>query len=80
MTTRVRQWGNSLALRIPKSFAKDIHLSKGSKVNIFVNDGLLIIDPSPRPKYSLSSLVGKIKKSNLYAEINPGLRRGNEAW
>lgn len=32
MKTRVQKWGNSLALRIPKSFANDVGLEKDSAV------------------------------------------------
>ena len=46
MTTKVQQWGNSLALRIPKSFAKDVHLSKGASVDLSVDGGRLVIRPS----------------------------------
>ena len=78
MTTKIQQWGNSLALRIPKSFAKDIHLARGAAVDLSVNGGRLVIDPSPQSKYVLSSLLRKIKKSNLHTEVDAGRSVGSE--
>ena len=80
MTTKIQQWGNSLALRIPKSFAKDIHLAKGAPVDLSVNGGRLVIDPSPQPKYSLSALLEKVKKNNLHRETGSGNAVGREIW
>ncbi|MGH2352156.1 MAG: AbrB/MazE/SpoVT family DNA-binding domain-containing protein [Chloroflexota bacterium] len=30
--TRIQKWGNSLALRIPKSFAAEVHLTQDSPI------------------------------------------------
>ena len=46
MTTKIQQWGNSLALRIPRSLARDIHLAKGAPVDLSVKGGRLVIKPS----------------------------------
>jgi antitoxin MazE len=34
MKTRIQKWGNSLALRIPKSFAAESHLEQGMLVDV----------------------------------------------
>ena len=80
MTTKVQQWGNSLALRIPRSFAKDVHLQKGASVNLSVKGGKLVIEPSRRQKFFLSALLGKIKRGNLHTEVDLGGSVGNEVW
>ncbi len=43
MKTRVQKWGNSLALRIPKSFAADIGRAENVAVDMSVSDGRLVI-------------------------------------
>ena len=80
MTTKIQRWGNSLALRIPMSFAKDVHLAKGAVVNLSIAHGRLVIDPSPQPKYSLSGLLKNVSKNNLHPETNTGKAIGREAW
>jgi virulence-associated protein VagC len=46
MKTRIQKWGNSLALRIPKSFAAESHLEQGMLVDVSLHDGKLLVTPS----------------------------------
>ena len=39
MRVRVQKWGNSLALRIPKSFASETALASGAEVDLTIEDG-----------------------------------------
>ena len=80
MTTKVQQWGNSLALRIPRSYAKDIHLAKGATVDLSVSHGQLVIKPSKPVRYSLAELLKGISKDNLHAEVRTGRPAGSESW
>jgi len=43
MLTKVQKWGNSLAVRIPSAFAKQIRLSAGSDVELRLENGKLIL-------------------------------------
>jgi antitoxin MazE len=64
--TRIQKWGNSLALRIPKSLANDAGLAEDAPVELSVMQGRLIIDPaSPEPP-SLGELIRGIKRTNLH--------------
>ena len=45
MRTRVQKWGNSLALRIPKSFADEVGLEKETTVEVSLSEGTLVITP-----------------------------------
>ena len=80
MTTKVQKWGNSLALRIPRSFAEDVHLAKGTLVHLSVAEGRLLVEPSTRSKYSLSGLLKKVSKNNLHSETQTGHAVGREIW
>lgn len=80
MNAKVQKWGNSLALRIPKSFAKDADLTTGSVVDLTVRDGKIIVDPHPCPAYSLEELLSGVTKKNIHAEVDTGARVGREAW
>ena len=80
MHAKVQKWGNSLALRIPKTFAKDAHLTTGSEVDLVLQDGKIVIEPSPRPHYSLSSLLKKVTVDNRHSEVDTGDSIGQEAW
>ena len=80
MKTRVQKWGNSLALRIPKSFAEDAGLKKETAIEVTLADGKLIIEPIAEPKPTLKKLLSKITKDNLHSEVDTGPVIGNEIW
>ena len=80
MKTRIQKWGNSLALRIPKSFANEVGLDKEAPVDISLADGKLVITPVTQPKPTLKQLLAKITKDNLHSEVETGSAAGNETW
>ena len=80
MKTRVQKWGNSLALRIPKSFATEVGLQKESSVEVSLTDGKLVVAPLSQPKPTLKQLLAKITKDNLHSEVETGPAVGNETW
>ena len=80
MRTKIQKWGNSLALRIPKSFAEEAEVEAGSRVDLSVTDGQLIIRPVRSPRFEIHSLLAGVKEENLHAEISTGEPTGREAW
>ncbi|MBA3394716.1 MAG: AbrB/MazE/SpoVT family DNA-binding domain-containing protein [Deltaproteobacteria bacterium] len=80
METRIKRWGNSLALRIPRSIAAEAGVEYGSPVDVHVEDGAMIVRPVEHPTVDLKSLLKKVRKSNLHAEISTGKRKGREVW
>jgi antitoxin MazE len=80
MKTRVQKWGNSLALRIPKSFASEIGLRQETPVEVSLEDGRLVVTPDPRPKATLKQLLAGVTKENLHREVETGPVAGGEEW
>jgi len=80
MTTVVQKWGNSLALRIPSAFAKDIHLHQGSTVEVAIVEGNMVIKPGKKRKPSLARLLKGVTARNLHAEQDYGEQAGRETW
>jgi len=80
MRTRIQKWGNSLALRIPKSFATEVGLQKETAIEISLADGKLVITPVAEPKLTLNQLLAKVTEENLHHEVNTGPAAGNEMW
>ena len=79
MTTKIRKWGNSLAVRIPDEFAENLDLKDGSVVG-FEQLGDRIIISKTKPKYTLEDMVKGITKKNRHKEIDWGPPRGKEIW
>ncbi len=80
MRTHVQKWGNSLALRIPKSFATEVGLQRETSVELSLADGKLIITPVTKPKLTLKQLLAKVTKENLHHEVDTSPAIGNETW
>ena len=79
MQTTIQKWGNSLAVRIPGTYAKEAGLKDGLPVSMVMEDGILMIMPAKK-KYLLNDLLGKIDAENLHSEIQSGEPIGNELW
>lgn len=80
MQSKVQKWGNSLALRIPKSFATEIGLVDETTVELSLIEGKLVITPLPLPRYSLDELLSAITPDNIHSEVDVGASQGSEVW
>lgn len=80
MLTRIQKWGNSLGLRIPKSFAEEAGVQAGSPVDISLDNGCLVVRTARSRLYRLDDLLSGVKKDNLHEEIRTGDAAGREAW
>ncbi|MBZ4220046.1 MAG: AbrB/MazE/SpoVT family DNA-binding domain-containing protein [Chlorobium sp.] len=80
MLAKVQKWGNSLALRIPKSYALEAKLEKDSDVEISLIEGQLVIRPMVTIKQELVHLLSGITEDNLHDACDTGEAVGNENW
>lgn len=80
MHVQIQKWGNSLAIRIPKSFAKEIKIAQGSFVDLSTIQGKLIAKPLDEKEYSLEELLAGVTEQNLHAEVDTGNAIGKEVW
>ncbi len=80
MRTRVQKWGNSLALRIPKSFATEVGLQTDSSVEVSLVNGKLVIAPIVKPELTLKQLLAQVTDENLHHEVETGSALGHEVW
>ena len=81
MTATLSNWGNSQGLRFPKDILKELSLSVGDKLKIFVENQKIIIEPikEERVKYNIDDLVKKIPKDyKAYEEFDNKV--GLEQW
>jgi antitoxin MazE len=80
MATRVRKWGNSIAVRLPKLVAEAASLSEGMPVTIMARDGRITVEPVRASAYRLGDLVRKINRRNRHGAVDSGKPRGREVW
>ena len=78
MITRVQNWGNSLACRIPKALAEEIGLVNDTPVDIRLVDGEIRIKPKRKKRYDLDELLASVPEGGLQEEWSTGPPVGNE--
>jgi antitoxin MazE len=80
MQTKITKWGNSLALRIPKSFALNANLKQNELVDLSIEKERIIITPINEREYSLKDLLDGVTENNLHGEFDTGEPVGKEIW
>ena len=56
-TTNLRRVGGYVMLAVPPAFLEQLNLQAGATVGLVVADGHLVVDPKPRPHYTLAQLL-----------------------
>ncbi len=79
MKSRVKKWGNSLALRIPKPVAVQMGVGDDSPVVLVLRGRELAVVPLERTQYRLSDLLSGVSKRNVHERISIGTADAGEA-
>jgi antitoxin ChpS len=67
LTTNLRKVGGSVMVAIPPVLLNLLHLEAGENVAIAVENGRLIVEPKPRPRYTMAELLA----SSDYSQPQP---------
>ena len=79
MEVTIQKWGNSLAIRIPGSYAKDTKLQQGTSVDLIKEKGKIIIVPK-KSSLKLKHLLNQINDGNIHKEEFKEEPVGKEIW
>jgi antitoxin ChpS len=55
--TNLRKVGGSIMLAVPPAILELLHLKAGTSVGISVSAGRLVVEPKPRPRYTMAELL-----------------------
>ena len=77
MKVQINQWGNSLAIRIPKSFAQHMKIEQGSEVEMSLQDDSIVVS---KPRHTLDDLLKNITPETIHGESDFGSPQGKEIW
>ena len=80
MLTKVKKWGNSLAVRIPKPYAAEAGLEPNTPVEISLVDGKIVLVPVSEPAPTLEGLLAQVTEQNLHGEVDFGPPVDGEVW
>lgn len=56
-TATLRRVGGSVMLAVPKTILESLDLRPGAQVSLDIQDGRLLVDPKPRPRYTVEELL-----------------------
>ena len=78
MQVTMRNWGNSIGVRIPAVILTELNLSAEKKVDVRAEAGRIIIEPIIDSQETLEQLLGQITPDNVHSEIDFGQPVGKE--
>jgi antitoxin ChpS len=67
-TTNLRKVGGSVMLAVPRAILDLLHLEAGSTVGLAVDRERLIVQPQPKPRYTLDELLAQCDPNADIAE------------
>ncbi len=67
-TTSLRKVGGSIMLAVPPAILDLLQLHAGAIVGLTVDRGRLVVEPRPRPRYSLDELLAQCDASAEVSE------------
>ena len=80
MSVTLHRWGNSVGLRVPKALLEQLGLSEGSRVDIKVEDGRLIMEPHRPRRRTLDEVLKGFGPDDKPGEVDWGKPVGKEVW
>ena len=66
--TNLRKVGGSVMLAVPPALLELLHLKAGTSVGVAVDGGRLVVEASPRPRYTLAELLAS---SDYFGKQSP---------
>ena len=75
MEVQIKKWGNSASVRLPSSIMKDLSLKVDDTLDVYLEEGVLVMRPAKR---GLLSLLEKISPDNLHDDYLADTATGRE--
>ena len=76
----IKQWGNSLGIRLPASVAREAHLRVDQRVRISVEGGQVVITPVIDAPLTLEQRLARFDPARHGGEIMASQAIGAERW
>jgi len=76
----LKQWGNSLGVRLPASVAREAHLRVDQRVRVSVEGGQVGITPVPDAPLTLEQRLARFDPARHGGEVMASQAVGAERW
>jgi len=69
--TKLHKVAGSVMLAVPPAFLGQLHLQAGAIVGLAIDKGRLVVEPKPRPRYTVAELLA----ASDYSQPQPAKER-----
>ena len=76
----IKQWGNSLGVRLPAAVARDAHLHVDQRVRVSVEGGQVVIAPVTDVSLTLEQRLARFDPVRHGGEVMASKNIGAERW
>ena len=76
----IKQWGNSLGVRLPAAVAREAHLHVDQRVRVSVQDGQVVIMPVTDAPLTLEQRLARFDSARHGGEVMASKTVGAERW
>ena len=76
----IKQWGNSLGVRLPAGVARDAHLRVDQRVRVSVEGGQVVITPITDIPLTLEQRLARFDPARHGGEVMASTKIGAERW
>lgn len=80
MHVTAQKWGNSLGIRIPKSYTTNANIEEGTEIDLVFEKGCIILKPLLNKRKTLDEFLSMATPENIHAETHTGNIVGREIW
>jgi len=80
MPHKVKKWGNSLAVRIPQTLAREVGIVANTTVELARSGDTIVIEAKPDDADRLEQLTAQITDDNRHDATEFGPPAGREVW
>jgi antitoxin MazE len=80
MEGKVKKWGKSLGLRLPKALSTKAGITEGTDIELQIEGDKITIAPRLKKDYTLDELLSMVSEENVHYEIQTNGPLGNEIW
>ena len=67
-TTKLRRVGGSVMLAVPPALLEQLQIKDGATVGLGLDQGRLVVELLPKPRYTLAELLAKSNYSEAQAQ------------
>ena len=80
MEVKIKKWGNSLGIRIPKNLLKSLNFEVNDILELNEENKKIIVSKSNKKKISLEKRFKEYKGDNCVKDFEWDEARGDEIW